>query len=813
MIAPSDVRRMAAEIISKAPYISFLSEVELSDEDLQVIKNNVITIIDRALVAYEFDSVNDWCIVASYYLVEIGRKHYSASGFWPKVEENYGRLNNKSSEIFKMFKQTLNELGMTVDYTPRNVEAILVHSFVPDEFLNDFYEFIFKYYRNVLHYTVPEDEEELDMEFELLEVYFKNILEEKEQGPELERFPMTHGLVKCTVYALSDKNRFKGLMGKVLRTMDKEFRNADEEVDASRFDESIKEWISKALESGRYGKRTYYGSTPHLILGRNNGVQIEFPKIIDPISENITIKFNGRKAKGCPRIRTLPSGKKVMESYYLPLSDIGADSFSGLEINFNGRSRKIRNNGKYLLFDEDRNHVNEVSLGDNFILPAQGVEIVEKNCPVYVIDRNSKLSSVRLDEGDYVEVNGELLSPKIGEEEKSNIVPTLINHCSAKNTEGEKFPIIIDRTVSFVVGSESLNPLILVRIRSSDEVWNYPIDEVKRIGENRFEFKKKVLPEDIGLFKMELHVDDRKEAEAELFSIPEYGFKFDKNYYIHDKEGRIYFSGIDMEPLDFGTDEETVDWLHDEYVISHTVPALSVDIGGGRRLYPGECNITLDEFKGDRLKFRLPTAEKMTIIPRIGGKALYTVTEDVRMTGEVDILVPEFRRDRSWSYTVDLSYNSNERSTVLDIRTHDEYSIDKSGEFLKIEKHGLLKIFAECFYIVNGKEHSEPLQDGCNVIRTNPLMVEKIIIKEFEYEFDESEYEVLSEEYPISYEESDKTTVRFKDRDFRFLNMELTNPKPVIDKELRFTSWNKEDMNILTDYIKKLNSDMVRSRK
>ena len=138
---------IVAEIRTKSEDISFLSEVDLNKDSLSYVRSHVDDIL-RSKTGSE-----DECIAKVFTLVDIGCRFYQENTYWPHVvrERNgtskYGCIDClepwEKENYIQSFHRGLDALGLRHGrVTPRSIEGILIHSFVPDYKMDDFFDFL-----------------------------------------------------------------------------------------------------------------------------------------------------------------------------------------------------------------------------------------------------------------------------------------------------------------------------------------------------------------------------------------------------------------------------------------------------------------------------------------------------------------------------------------------------------------------------------------------------------------------------------------------------------------------------------------------
>ncbi len=225
--------------------INLLFELEIEPEELQYIRDSGEKLIAQALNGnYAYD------LCVAYYLMDVGRRFYKDGNYWSDVDTNV----NHQKKIGDFFFSTIKGRNLFwYNFGRINVSNILMHSFIPEQYSDSFFDFVNRFYAVALNSQVPDDIDEKLQKF--AEVFSSEDFSEVFQ--EFRSFKP----IVSTRRVLTDATYFGPIVKKMIRRIANDYDNV-EDVNLGVYEEPFKRWLSM-LGSDK-GKKITLNESPYL---------------------------------------------------------------------------------------------------------------------------------------------------------------------------------------------------------------------------------------------------------------------------------------------------------------------------------------------------------------------------------------------------------------------------------------------------------------------------------------------------------------------------------------------------------------------
>ena len=151
--------------------LNLLGEIPISEEDDELLKESAKNMITRLKEERNVFLNEKGKLILSLALVQIARNEYNERKFWDNFKETLGiqkLQTNDQSRIGQIFLETIRkyQLFEIKNDTDRNiyVQNILAHSFVANEYLDGYFEFLYSFYEDYLDYEIINDTIDSDID-------------------------------------------------------------------------------------------------------------------------------------------------------------------------------------------------------------------------------------------------------------------------------------------------------------------------------------------------------------------------------------------------------------------------------------------------------------------------------------------------------------------------------------------------------------------------------------------------------------------------------------------------------------------------
>ncbi len=690
------IDRLFNIVDSQLTDVNFISEVHLEDEDLDLLFEKSGLIINKCSVDGYSHKFN---VLASIILVHIGLDDYSEGNYWDGVKNRLDVTVNQT-KLGKVFRSVLEryDLPMIEDASRINVTNIIMHTLVPNGYLNNFFDFIYSFYENILERKLDGGIEE---ELGLLASHVKRDLGrttvEEENSEELS----FHRLLKPTRYALSDESYFSDLVTRILKLINA--RYWDEPLDIGvrlrRFEDPFNEWYEEKHRKTerKVSKDTYLRSLkPHIVKGVNS-LKLSIPRQKLKVDEEAHVTIEKSDGSHPIKIDTYPLGA-WRKTYPLerPLERLGLDPFEKFSIKLNGRLIfRNKSDQRFIIFNERGEPTTEPCVGLNHIVLEDDVELdtVDKSGEWGFIN-DYRLVSLVLSIGDYLMIDGELFEVGISEqmEYKKYVV-----HGAGIIDQGHrqdlvnKHPVIFLKTGNLadsdhlrIIGNETLKNIDLRHYLKNDSENKGGIIKVD-INEN-------VRDTESGNYRVLLLGEEKQKRIVDYYIIEGFDYKFDESAYLNRDHGKIRIRSEDIIPQFYRWkgDSFSLELLPGRNELFIPTPVFKLSIKDDEWLTTIKNRVSTNDLTEDHIRISYPNAshinlyisydsvgkKRRKVIPGIKDKDHFVF--DIAGLKDTMLRMPE--RD----YLFEISVDSKPRMKFLEVVTHFEYRVVKDGDTLMI---------------------------------------------------------------------------------------------------------------------------------
>lgn len=535
-----------------------LGQIQITDKEYEDLINYVLYYIS---LSNEFLNENTIDLKLAVGLVYIAITDYSEGNFWDKLKEklHYDDISPfKQNVMGKIFLNTVRKYNLfelkTNSMVNQYVENIKAHSFVTQNYMEDYFWFLDDYYN---HNLLRDIDYHLSDYLQDLSDYLKKILRlsNDEDISNTRVTTKSYKLLKATreVIAQCDGQLLEDLFYPSLKLLDNEFKEEIlPEKNNGRFVEMFLKWIkNKEIKEDTKrvcinGKeRKIYSRNPYLKFNSNSNIK-DFTMVIpkrnyrasecdgqvDVIIHNGNIERNKRLEV------YFNLGSFVSEEY---CSYIGNDPFKNIFVEIKAIKEEsfelMEEEKKYIIFNENKYSTAKLSKGINYLIIKKGInvnfsdenDIVEKNnsenwnCFVLNVNENTVCYIEKVP----LSIYGEISEEPIFEFENFEI--------DAFSLDNQKLPLAFSHpVVSFKIEDNKINGTVL---ELNEE--RIPINSMKK-QVIEMENNKLFITVDIndkikslsGIYKIFLNIpDEGKRFIIEYAILNNFTYRFDKSRY------------------------------------------------------------------------------------------------------------------------------------------------------------------------------------------------------------------------------------------------------------------------------------------
>lgn len=747
MISDEWIASVAKSIREQAEDASFLTEVYLDTENLEMMRSSTDILLLRSMVSNNPDVK----IVASYLLMDIAMRLYDGS-FWPHVSEEAGSdYNSKDqSDLYEVFRDGLELIGLRESLgiqTKRKLEMILIHTLVPDnkDYMFAFFDFISKYYKKVLDYQLPEDlDDRFDELSDYIGCYIGNSQKDDFEGLE-DDYPKPSSLNMCTRYALTEPRLFTNLLKKILQIIDAGYKGKiAPELGIRRFVAPFQQWYSENIgsKSRRDTSEEMRGRRPRLALrGGEYSVALVFPEVPHCTNDaKVEFLFGTKviKPNKQPQVLNIPGfrfPRTRQEVTYFFERDLDRSPFEKFTLRFDGKSM-YRNDSKrrWKFFNENLNEIQNLSPGETFVLFED-----EKYDPR--TDGNINMTQVRkglyrtiLENGEEINLMGERTI--VTEEGDDNLLGFNVECYEGVTADIDdvRYKIAKDLRVVYRAPTSEvfLTPALHIKVDSNPYIV-LPL-RFKKIRDTQvISVPQSQFPEGVHFVKLELYSDRKKIGEDEFVTMPglKYIFNAKQEVYYEEASGRLTVEYPINKSIEFDTGDEEIYWdlpLEDDIIrIYHKVPSVKTSIDGENWMNPGTNEISIDKFIDDVIRVRCPLPIR-----------IYLDNNSLDFIDRVDYLSflsverkKEINDSLEKDHIIYFSIKNKRRVPLFKLITHNDYKFERDCIAVVMTMRTRNKSF--CKVWIDGVEKQITLKDGYNPIFETPPSNARIGIFEKRY--------------------------------------------------------------------------------
>jgi len=341
--------------------IHLLSELNLEQEEVEIIRSNADRLIQHALSGRQtFD------IQTAYFMMDVGMRFYNEGTYWTDFWDQTGKPNpNHQSKLGEFFVKTIDRYNLATAETRgrKYVNPIMMHAFVPEKYCDYFFDYVKKYFTIVLKNTFPED---FDQELSVFEEVFRD----SDPTGSYPEFKYVNLLVP-TKLALTDRKYYAPILSKIIRRISNDY-DSEDDVKLGVYEEPFRKW--KLKEEGRKNKHSDVSSPPTISydLSKNELYLLIPPQILDPSDG---MKCTVRSSEGSilkefniaaySQFHKMISDQKGFKLNWNPLDEF--------VISIGERVLYTNKNDGVIFFNKNGQKKSKVSLGFNMaILPKEG---------------------------------------------------------------------------------------------------------------------------------------------------------------------------------------------------------------------------------------------------------------------------------------------------------------------------------------------------------------------------------------------------------------------------------------------------------
>ncbi|MDY0237001.1 MAG: hypothetical protein RBR71_13330 [Gudongella sp.] len=611
---------------------SFLSQIDLSEEEFDCLKDNYITIFafSSPTLDEELNPDAKICnLLTSIVAVDSGFVKYNDEGYWDNfsnyLDRRYEFSNKDRGEIRRIVERTVHRYGLDIDYeiegesVQKNINAVLMQTFVPVNYLSSFFDYAYSVYDDV-----RDDEKYNDLYgyFEDLAVNFRVPL--KQDNSQTASMG-GNKLINSTKRVMRDPNAFGPILEKIFTRFDTN-NTRNEDTDLGRFEQPFNEWFTKNQEIIRRSKGRRHKSArfylddedllglivPDQIIGekKDSGLLV----LSSPGKQDVVIKADVYSDTNGKRIREYRFGRKFtfFEKFELYLNEKNITPSLNME--------------RFLIFNSYREQIDSPVDKLFYVAVNSGVEIVADNCNLYTKIEGVRIfaihgkpaSTVTIGDRQYFIGRGlEKVRASIGASDTGIVC----------QTDGISIPVLSKHpTVCFDVGKKAARKSYVELIRGDRTIcpfrlghaYDDDVNSLKVIDLNsgpNVEFTP-------GRYELKIRIGGETESYG-YFLLSDARAKFAEKLYREECTSTVDF-GSDIVPVkEFNTFDDAVRWDQEfdgrEYQFAVPIPSLKYDLGYGEMFV---SKLELGDL-GTNIEIKCPLFSKPRLVIKYDKKKVY----------------------------------------------------------------------------------------------------------------------------------------------------------------------------------------------
>ena len=550
-----------------------LGQIPLNDEEYKSIINYT-----KAFVNLDERYMEENCnLQLSLGLVLIAITDFSEGKYWENVASKLGIFEitpSKQKHLGMIFLNTIKyynlfRLKQNENDSNKYVENIKAHAFVTNNYMFGYYDFLFDYYENNLFRNINEEVEETLQD---LSDYVKLQKSDTVYSDSLQgKTTNSYKLLKSTraVIAQCDGDLLYKLFYPSLKIIDENFydgilpqslndRFAKAFVDWKNEKDSKKEIMCRTINERRHSNRK-----PYLVLNTSRYCKYPFSLYIPSRrlrptecdgSAIITLTINGiaRKSENLEIYRKM--GSYIAEEKVKPIG-YPFDEIK-IEIDSIEKNEFVIPSSEYVIFNSEYVKVNRLEIGNNYLLVKKESQVSFSDEKIVIdIDKTNDewdKYDLIIDEYSICYINGKPITI-IGEFSKEPIFENIISDYEVFDDNNNKIlavkkhPLIsleLDKN-KFKGTTIKINNKNIPIIDKHIIVFDSPVNNNKYIVSFNL---NEILDMVDDYYKVELNcLGEGNKLITEYWLLNKLSFKFDKNRYIYEPEGRFSILSKNLE--------------------------------------------------------------------------------------------------------------------------------------------------------------------------------------------------------------------------------------------------------------------------
>lgn len=384
------IKRLKEEFVTSR--FELISQISITDEEYDLL----LTYVREKAKTFYTPPIVSADEALSVAMVQIAIKVYSEGNYWDCFNEEIGFVLTPSKRIYfsQIFVETIRkydmfELKSKNDLRQAYVENIKAHAFVPNQYLKNYFDFLFSFYdRNLLRHLT----EDIDDDIDDLISFVADSLDKSGDEVSIEKSgskpTKSYKLLKATrsLIAQSNSTVLRDIFFDHLIMMDDYYYDSKLPSKNNRFTDEFQKWVEKknseinTIENSpkkRKNKESFF-QKPHFEINRQKGqsfLVIPSQKFrINSVSPDVWVNVNYSGQKVSQKLDIYKAyGVLVSEEKKITIENI-FDEYT-IEIASKQSYTYSIPKKKYRIFDDNFDETSKLKKGQNYIL-------VEKRLPV-----------------------------------------------------------------------------------------------------------------------------------------------------------------------------------------------------------------------------------------------------------------------------------------------------------------------------------------------------------------------------------------------------------------------------------------------
>ena len=547
----------------------FEENLKENSKNTTILRDFPITEIEfkKMIAIINFDLKNEYLhdkkesFLLARFLVEIGYREYDEKMFWDFVFKALGlnKLPKHQMVMSELFYKTLKKNNLFYMKTGKKyVDSILINTYVPKNYLENFYKFLQIFYIRELSQTVDSD---LILEtIDELQNYLENEDKNKVKQTNLNDKPSTFYLlstVKKSIYL--NKERFKEYLYNYLEVLDSYWWNNPEKKELKFKEEEgiFYEWFNREInvkERKIVKKLEKQYKSPTVTLGINNNINLYIPRqkimhideykglIFYKIKLNGEVIQKGRLSAFSSFDRVIIEQEKILLSDFYYNADLTIESM-GIEL----KKFKLFEN-PFIIFNQNNEKISPISLKNNVdykIYSNKEILLINEEQEIYL---KPEVNIFRYNENNNYKIIDRDNEYFLGKVPQFKILDNKENNFNLKENDSisiyKEFPRIFIKT-----NMDSS----MIRIDLNNK--KYKLSELKGCYKQKNEGfildLKKIFFKNYGEVAIKIiELQGNKEIFKENIFILNFEVNFDKKEYFFEKEALIFIDKKQDIPIE-----------------------------------------------------------------------------------------------------------------------------------------------------------------------------------------------------------------------------------------------------------------------